>query len=68
MAKFIEFQEVMPHPGGVWLIANKKAPTKPIGYIEWYGPWKQYVAQFHTAIWSHDCLTDVAEFMRKIGT
>jgi hypothetical protein len=65
MAKFIEFQEVMPHPGGVWLIRNKRSQDV-LGQIEWYAQWRQYVAIFQeSAVWSQDCLADVREFMKS---
>jgi len=65
MAKFIEFQEVMPHPGGVWLIRNKRSQDV-LGQIEWYAQWRQYVAIFQeNAVWSQDCLADVREFIQQ---
>lgn len=63
MAKYIEFNEVMPPPRGVWVIRNKSADTI-IGRIEWYARWRQYVAIFtEGSVWSQDCLRDVRAFM-----
>jgi hypothetical protein len=63
MAKYIAFVEVMPHPNGVWAIANKRSGDF-IGRVEWYPPWKRYVAIFSEgSVWSHDCLKDVSDFI-----
>lgn len=36
--------------------------------IEWYAPWRQWVAQFsYNAIFSHDCLSDLAGYMRDLN-
>lgn len=64
MSKYIEFDEVMPAPGGVWVIRNKKTDSI-IGYIEWYDRWRQYVTKFNNdSVWSHECLTDISKFLR----
>ena len=66
MAKFIEFQEVMPHPGGVWLIRNKRSKDV-LGHIEWYARWNQYVAIFQeNVVWSQECLADVRDFIQQL--
>jgi hypothetical protein len=63
MPKFIEFDEVMPHPEGVWVIRNKRS-RDILGRIEWYARWRQYVAIFsEDVVWSQDCLADVSEFI-----
>jgi hypothetical protein len=67
MAKYIQFGEVMPHPNGVWTIENKRSGDI-LGRIEWYGPWRRYVAIFSDgAVWSHDCLADVSEFILNLS-
>ena len=67
MPKFIEFDEVMPHPKGIFLIRNKRSDDI-IGKIEWYPRWRQYVASFEEfSVWSEDCLRDVRQFMLGIG-
>jgi len=66
MANYIEFKEVMPHPGGVFLISNKRFGDV-LGHIEWYAPWRRYVVAFQEdTVWSQDCLADVAEFLRSL--
>lgn len=63
MAKYIEFDEVMPPPKGIWVIRNKRSDTI-IGKIEWYSPWRRYVADFEEgSIWSEDCLQDIRQFI-----
>jgi len=65
--KFINFDNVVPHPRGVWVIRNN-ASDKIIGKVEWYPRWRMYVADFDEfSIWSSDCLNDVAEFIKGIG-
>ena len=40
-----------------------------LGTIEWYAHWRQYViSPFIHAVFSHDCLTDIANFMTGIST
>jgi hypothetical protein len=66
MAKYIDFQEVMPRPNGVWTIENKRSGDI-LGRIEWYPQWRRYVAIFSdTSIWSQDCLADVSNFIKGI--
>ncbi|MFA5187516.1 MAG: hypothetical protein WC551_13635 [Patescibacteria group bacterium] len=67
MAKYIKFDEVIPHPGGMWEICEKRMGYR-LGGIEWYAPWRRYVASFsENSVWSEDCLADVIEFMRGLG-
>lgn len=67
MAKYIEFDEVMPPPNGVWVIRNKKSNVR-LGRIERYARWRQYVAIFSDCtVWSQDCLADVSEFIRSVS-
>ena len=64
MPKFIEFDEIMPHPEGIWLIRNKRSKDI-LGHIEWYAPWRQYVTSFsESSVWSQDCLADISEFIK----
>ena len=67
MAKFIEFDEVMPHPKGIFLIRNKRAKDI-LGKIEWYPRWRQYVVEFEEGtVWSQDCLADVRAFILGVS-
>jgi hypothetical protein len=67
MAKYIEFDEVMPAPRGVWVIRSKSQDAI-IGRIEWYARWRQYVAIFtEDSVWSEGCLADVREFMLSLS-
>jgi hypothetical protein len=67
MPKYIEFQEVMPHPNGIWVIRNKRSGDI-LGRVEWYARWRLYVAIFSdSTVWSHDCLADVSAFMRSLS-
>jgi len=37
-----------------------------LAQLGWYAPWKQYVAEFNkTAVFSADCLKDIADFMAQ---
>ena len=67
MAMFIWFDEVMPHPKGIFLIRNKRAGDI-LGKIEWYPRWRQYVVEFEEGtVWSQDCLADVRAFILGIS-
>ena len=59
IGRFIEASQV----GDVWLIRNKRGGDV-LGGVEWYTPWRQYVfSADETAIFSHDCLSDIAAFI-----
>lgn len=66
MVKYIEFQEILPHPGSVVLIRNKRTQDV-LGRIEWFKLWHQYVfIPQEGSIWSHDCMEDVRQFILGI--
>ena len=67
MPKHFDFEEVMPHPNSCWVIRSKRG-AGILGGVEWYQPWRQYVATFSDrTVWSDDCLADVATFMRQLN-
>lgn len=51
----------------VWTCyANKSSDT--LGTVLWYPSWKQYCVQFNDdAIFSTDCLTDIADFLEQLN-
>jgi hypothetical protein len=67
--QYIAF-ELKPRPAGrktdVW-ICESLSSGDPLGQIQWYGPWRQYVmiAQSGT-VWSAGCLQDVRSFIDKL--
>jgi len=63
--KFIRFDVRDDKLGGkpVYAIVNKKSGGE-LGQAFYYAPWKQWTARFdEDAVWSHDCLADVREFL-----
>jgi hypothetical protein len=47
--------------------AIKASSGHYIAYLEWYAPWRQYVMNAEsTAVFSHDCLTAVAGFCKRL--
>lgn len=62
VGRFMAAFEVMPAPGGCWLIKGRRGDV--LGGVEWYAPWKQYVFQpQHNTEFSPDCLRALAAFM-----
>jgi hypothetical protein len=48
-----------------WCIKDSRG--RYIAYLEWYAPWRQYVMNAEsTAVFSHDCLTEIAGFCEKL--
>lgn len=47
----------------IWGIINKSSGV-PIGYIRWYGAWRQYCLYTHPDIvFSAGCLADIKDFI-----
>ena len=39
----------------------------PIGYIRWYGPWRQYIfAAKDSTIWNAGCLQDIISVINQL--
>lgn len=40
-----------------------------LGFVYWSGRWRQYVydPDMNSIIWSHDCLTELADFIRDLN-
>jgi len=54
------------HP--IHYIFNRRS-NEAIGRILWYPAWRRWVAEFaEGAIWSTDCLADVQDAIKRIGT
>ena len=68
MAKFIRFDKTEEIFAGreTYNIINKRYGTI-LGQILQYPPWRQWICRFNPdSIWSQDCLTDIAEFLRSL--
>lgn len=62
VGKFMHAETVIPAPEGVYIIHGRSGA--PLGYVEWYKPWKQYVFQpQQDTEFSPDCLRALAKFM-----
>jgi len=49
-----------------WAIKDSRGQY--IAYLEWYSPWRQYVMNAEsTAVFSHDCLSAIATFCKKLS-
>ncbi len=60
--RFIEFVST-PTIQNCWACLNNRS-REPLGGVEWYKPWKQYIFNAsETAVFSADCLRDIAAFM-----
>lgn len=56
-------RRVSPERYAHYLLLDKRGGK--LGRAEWYAPWRQYVMVApSTVIWSHDCLTVVARFLK----
>lgn len=63
--KFIEFLANVTAPE-LWTCYDRKALTV-LGKVEWYDPWKQYIfSADRSAVFSADCLRDIATFMEGL--
>lgn len=65
--KFITFVAMIEYKETVgWTVRNKRHGDN-LGWIQWYAAWKQYVfsAADEAAVFSHDCLQDIAAFMQQ---
>lgn len=65
--KHINFIEFTSLPEGLWLCRNNQSGAVLVK-LHYYPQWKQHVAEFDKdAVFSEDCLTDVADFMRELN-
>lgn len=51
-----------------WWCANNKSGDI-LARVEWYHPWKQWIMACtgDSVVFSHDCLTDIADFLRQLN-
>lgn len=64
--RFVEVADSATRKPQYWIESKRQGSL--LGRIVWYSAWRQYCAEFsETAIWSHDCLTDVASFLVKLN-
>jgi len=64
VGRYMQAEAVGTAPHETWLIRARDGAE--LGYIEWYPRWGQYVLQPEdTAVFSADCLRDLALFIAK---
>lgn len=65
--KFIHF--LLEPTGRAYLCLNNKTNSY-LGEVDFYKPWKQWVfsAWDESCVFSHECLTDIADFLRQLNT
>jgi hypothetical protein len=60
-----ELRETPGRSTEVWDVLSRRSGAV-LGQIRWYGAWRQYVLHPDpTAIFSGDCLHDIADFARQ---
>lgn len=66
--KFIEiFEAGHDENKRPYYVVNNKKSCCALGYIEWYGPWKQHVFNpSENAAFNNTCLRDIAGFMEAL--
>ena len=66
--KFIKFDQAPTSDGMQWFCDNNKSGDN-IGVAVYYEPWRQWVFEaVDTAVFSADCLRDIAEFMEGLNS
>ena len=64
--KYIHF-EIDAIENGEWVIYNNKT-TDILGYVNYYGPWKQWTAEFQKDyVFNTQCLLDIADFLGQLN-
>jgi len=66
--KYITFSETVApqHGKPTYVILNNKS-QEPIGMIEFYPPWRQYVfSAYEEAVWNKDCLQEIVTFLGEL--
>jgi len=46
-----------------WFCRNNKSKAI-LGTVTWYGPWRRYVFEAEDAVFDHNCLRDIADFLQ----
>ena len=62
--KFIYFKQL---ENSLWACNNKS--NEPLGYVEYYPQWKQYVFSTLTpdVVFNVSCLQDIIHFIKQLG-
>ena len=68
MSEFIEFKLIEEKPKtSVYSILNKKS-MMTLGYIKWYGPWRQYCffPERIDLVLNMDCMQYIIDFIKEL--
>lgn len=70
--KYIHFEEIPQGRGpNVWYCCNNVGikTDSGLGRVEYYKPWKRFIfgRTDYYAIFSHDCLLDIADFLKQLN-
>ena len=50
--------------GKTWVYEiNSKSSGESLGYVKWYGPWRQYWFEPYNAGFNSGCLKDITQFL-----
>lgn len=71
--RYIHFVEVEKKPKtSVWSCRNNRT-GRPLGIVEWYGPWRQYCYSSTgppvagRVVYSEGCLADIIAFLKQLS-
>lgn len=67
--QYIHFVKVAEKPKtSVWSCRNNRSNVE-LGYVKWYGPWRQYCFMPNAAeltVFNVACLQDIQDFIRSL--
>jgi len=66
--KYMTFRLIDKKPKTTeWCVENNKSGGT-LGFIEWYGPWRQYVfTPLEECVFNNDCLSEIATFLTDLN-
>ena len=69
-AKYIIFEKLIEYIGKTekWIVLNKKS-GEPLGIIQWYGAWWQYVFEPEDVplVFNNGCLDTISQFLTEMN-
>ena len=68
-SKYLVFKELPPKPKTKVFAVHSKSNDDCLGFIRWYGSWRQYCffsVDTYETIWNKDCLADLIKFIEYL--
>ena len=67
MSEYIEFELIAKKPKTEHYSVRNKKSSDILGWIKWYGPWRQYCFfPLHSMVFNIGCMRHIIDFIQKL--